>query len=68
MEMFEDWFEEKLLLQLRPGQIIIMDNTSIYHSDLVADLCIRAAIQLEFLPPYSPDLNPIEESFNTLKA
>jgi transposase len=45
-----------------------MDNASIYGSDLVAQLYQDAGIQLEYLPPYSPDLNPIEESFNVLKA
>jgi hypothetical protein len=66
-EMFEEWFELKLLPQLRPGQIVIMDNASIHRSTLIACLCSGAGIQLEFLPPYSPDLNPIELSFNTLK-
>lgn len=68
MEMFEEWFEYKLLSQLQPGQVVIMDNASIHHSDLIVQLCIESAIQLEFLPPYSPDLNLIEDSFNTLKA
>jgi transposase InsO family protein len=68
MHQFEEWFEEKVLPQLRPAQIVIMDNASIHGSDLVAQLCQDAGIQLEYLPPYSPDLNPIEESFNVLKA
>jgi hypothetical protein len=67
MDLFEEWFEEKVLPQLRPGQIVIMDNASIHRSDLVKDLCLTAGVQLEFLPPYSPDYNPIEPSFNTLK-
>jgi hypothetical protein len=45
-----------------------MDNASIHRSDLVAQLCQDAGIQLEYLPLYSPDLNPIEDSFNVLKA
>lgn len=36
MEMFEEWFEYKLLSQLQPGQVVIMDNASIHHSDLIA--------------------------------
>jgi hypothetical protein len=67
MDLFEEWFEHTLLPQLRPGHIVVLDNASIHHSDLVKELCIGAGIQLEFLPPYSPDLNPIEPSFNTLK-
>jgi transposase len=68
MHQFEEWFEEKVLPQLQPGQIVIMDNASIHGSDLVAQLYQDAGIQLEYLPLYSPDLNPIEDSFNVLKA
>jgi transposase len=68
MELFEEWFEERLLPQLHIGQIVIMDNARIHGSDVVKELCLHAGIQLEFLPPYSPDYNPIELSFNTLKA
>jgi transposase len=67
MDLFVEWFEEKVLPQLRPGQIVVMDNASIHRLDLVEDLCLEAGIQLKFLPPYSPDYNPIEPSFNTLK-
>lgn len=67
MEAFEQWFEVKLLPQLHAGQVVVMDNASIHRSDLVKQLCIERGVQLEFLPPYSPDLNPIEESFNALK-
>jgi hypothetical protein len=68
MDLFEEWFEGKVLPQLQPGHIIVMDNASIHRSDLVKELCDNAGIQLEVLPPYSPDFNPIEESFNTLKS
>ena len=67
MEAFEEWFETKVLPQLHAGMVVVMDNASIYRSDLVKQLCLERGIQLEFLPPYSPDLNPIEESFNALK-
>jgi hypothetical protein len=39
MEVFEEWFEHKLLPQLTPGQIIVMDNASIHHSEVVRALC-----------------------------
>jgi transposase len=68
MLLFEDWFESKLLPQLRLGMIVVMDNASCHRSEFVRQLCLAQGIQLEFLPPYSPDLNPIEESFNVLKA
>jgi len=45
-----------------------MDNASIHKSQELSDMCIAAGVQLLFLPPYSPDLNPIEQSFSTLKA
>jgi transposase len=67
IDLFEEWFEHTLLPQLRPSYIVVLDNASIHHSDPVKELCIGAGIQLEFLPLYSLDLNPIEPSFNTLK-
>jgi transposase len=44
-----------------------MDNASFHHSEGVRELCLRAGAKLVFLPPYSPDLNPIEEFFGDLK-
>lgn len=68
MELFEDWVEHKLLPQLLPGQIVVMDNAAIHDSEVVKALCVRYGIELHYLPPYSPDLNPIEQSFNALKT
>jgi transposase len=45
-----------------------MDNASFHHSERVAQLCSDAGVKLVYLPPYSPDLNPIEEYFAVLKA
>lgn len=45
-----------------------MDNASFHHTDEVQELCDHAGVKLMFLPPYSPDLNPIEEFFSQLKA
>jgi hypothetical protein len=47
---------------------LIMDNASFHHTDEVQELCDAAGIRVIFLPPYSPDLNPIEEFFSQLKA
>jgi transposase len=44
-----------------------MDNASIHHSDVVKTLCQEAGVILIYLPPYSPDMNPIEEFFAQLK-
>lgn len=51
----------------QPRSVLIMDNASILHSQQVRDLCAAAGVQLVFLPPYSPDLNPIELWFSVLK-
>lgn len=45
-----------------------MDNATIHHSDRIKSLCADSGVELEYLPPYSPDFNPIEQSFNVLKA
>jgi transposase len=58
---------DKVLPQLRPGQIVVMDNATIYYSPEISRMLYKAGIELEYLPPYSLDLNPIEQSFNTLK-
>jgi hypothetical protein len=44
IDLFEEWFEEKVLPKLRPGQIVIIDNTSIFHLDLVKELYLKASI------------------------
>jgi transposase len=45
-----------------------MDNASFHHSDRIKTLCADAGVKLLYLPPYSPDFNPIEEFFAELKA
>lgn len=65
--VFEKFIEE-LLPRLGPHSVLIMDNASFHHSENVRWMCEAAGIKLIFLPPYSPDLNPIEEFFADLKA
>lgn len=48
--------------------VLVMDNASFHHSERVQQLCFDAGVKLVYLPPYSPDLNPIEEFFAELKA
>ncbi len=48
--------------------VIICDNASIHHNIVLKRLCADAGVLLEYLPPYSPDLNPIETSFAILKS
>ena len=45
-----------------------MDNVSFHHSERIERICSQAGVKLVYLPPYSPDLNPIEELFAELKA
>ena len=60
-QLFEKWVEKVLLPEIKQGQIIIMDNAT-FHKSLNTKLLIESAgCQLLFLPPYSPDFNPIEK-------
>jgi transposase len=45
-----------------------MDNALFHHSERIEQMCTEAGVKLVYLPPYSPDLNPIEEFFAELKA
>jgi len=67
-----DWFEayvtKVLVLELRPGDIVIMDNLSSHKRVAVKEKTEATGATLRFLPPYSPDFNPIEKAFSRLKA
>lgn len=67
-----DWFEayvaQVLVPELRRGDVVIMDNLSSHKRTSVRELIEAAGATLMFLPPYSPDFNPIEKSFARLKA
>ena len=65
---FDAYVEHELAPALKPGQIVIADNLS-SHKSLRAQALLRAqGNDLIFLPPYSPDLNPIEMAFSKLKT
>jgi transposase len=69
--VFEDFVEQLLhYCQPYPAQnsVLIMDNASFHHGERVEQMCREAGVKLLYLPPYSPDLNPIEEFFAELKA
>ena len=59
-ERFVQWFKRKLLPRLRPNDVVVMDNLSAHHDSRLAPLCEAARVELLYLPPYSPDFNPIE--------
>ena len=66
-ELFIAWIEQQLLPALTKGQTVIMDNASIHKSQKVRALIEGAGCKLIYLPPYSPDLNPIETFWANMK-
>lgn len=67
-EAFDDYLEQVLVPALKPGDIVVMDNLSVHKQEKVRQAIEAAGAQLSYLPPYSPDLNPIEKAFAKLKA
>lgn len=65
---FETYVEQLLLPTLVPGQIVIMDNHRIHKGDKIAEMLAAQGCSHLFLPPYSPDLNPIEEALSKIKT
>lgn len=67
-DVFETYVEKVLVPQLRPGDVVIMDNLSSHKGPSVRDMIEAAGARLLYLPPYSPDFNLIEKAFSTLTA
>lgn len=65
---FEAYLEQVLVPTLSPGDIVVMDNLSSHKGPTVRRNIEAAGAALLYLPPYSPDLNPIEKAFAKLKA
>ena len=65
--LFNYWVENLLIPQLKPGQIVVMDNATIHKGKGLKQLIENAGCSLLYLPPYSPDLNPIEKCWANLK-
>ncbi len=65
---FETYVDKVLVPDLRPGDVVVMDNLSSHKGPRVRDLIQAAGADLLFLPPYSPDFNPIENAFAKIKA
>ena len=69
-DLFEDFIAQLLHHCGRYPEsksVIVMDNASWHHSEKIQQMCRDAGVVVEFLPPYSPDFNPIEEHFGVLK-
>ena len=67
-ESFRAYVGEVLLPTLQPGDIVVMDNLSPHKSDPTLALITHAGARVLFLPPYSPDLNPIEKMWSKVKG
>jgi transposase len=67
-ESFLAWVEQMLAPTLRPGDIVVMDNLAAHKVAGVRQAIEACGAELHYLPPYSPDLNPIENAFAKLKA
>jgi transposase len=65
---FLAYVEQLLVPTLKPGDIVIMDNLGSHKGNAVREAIRNAGAKLFFLPPYSPDLNPIEQVFAKLKT
>ena len=66
--LFETWYTNHLLPCLSKGTVIVMDNASFHRKSKLYGLSEQYGMNLMFLPPYSPDLNPIENFWNQLKC
>jgi isftu1 transposase len=67
-EVVLSWVRQAFIPQLSTGDVVVWDNASFHKSPQLAEAFEMAGIQLLFLPPYSPDLNPIEQFWSELKA
>ena len=67
-EIFNTWLEHVLIPCLNHGDVVVMDNAAFHKSKKTKELIEAAGCELLFLPPYSPDYNPIENSFGSMKT
>ena len=66
-DVFQSWVEQHLVRELRPGDVVVMDNLSSHKVSGVVEAIETAGASVRYLPPYSPDLNPIELAFSKFK-
>jgi len=65
--VFITYLKEVLMPVLKPGQYVVLDNAAFHKNSVIRELIEKAGCFLKFLPPYSPDLNPIEHQWHSLK-
>jgi transposase len=66
-ERFVTWVARSLVPKLQPGDIVVLDNLSAHKDRRVRELIEQCGATVQFLPPYSPDLNPIEAAWGLIK-
>lgn len=67
-QVLNAWLQEILLPQLKPGTTIIMDNAAFHKSSKTKEIIEESGCFLKFLPTYSPDLNPVEHCWHSIKS
>lgn len=67
-DMFDFYLEKFLLPALKPGDVLVWDNLAAHHAKRIEERVVAAGHRILFLPPYSPDLNPIESFWSKLKT
>lgn len=67
-DVFQAYVEQNLVPELRPGDIVVMDNLAPHKKAAVIAAIEAVGAEVKFLPPYSPDLNPIEKMWSKIKA
>ena len=67
-DWFRAWVEQALIPTLKPGDVVVLDNLGSHKGQAVRQAIRKTGAHLLFLPPYSPDLNPIEQVFSKLKT
>ena len=66
--LFEFWFENCLLKEINEGSTLVLDNAAFHRKSVLPNLARKYGCEVLFLPPYSPDLNPIEKKWAWLKS
>lgn len=67
-DIFEAYIEQFVVPELRPGDVVVMDNLSAHKRTTIGAMIGAAGAELVYLPPYSPDLNPIEMVWSKVKS
>lgn len=67
-KVFEVWLERCLVPELKPNQVLILDNATFHKGGRIKEILAMAKCEVWYLPPYSPDLNKIEQCWSWLKS